>query len=159
MQLLLRTGRAVVRYQINDAAQTFLSYSTGYKSGGFDSLEPATSDNPLEPEETTNYEWGIKGDFFNRRLVTEFALYYMEIDGRQRSVYSKPPGQANATPIVINGDQLSRAQRDRDGPGCRAASGISRSVCVARLGHRRSQAGACASSAGRCLPGSAKRGR
>jgi iron complex outermembrane receptor protein len=99
------TGRAVVRYQINDVAQTFLSYSTGYKSGGFDSLEPSTSDNPLDPEESTNYEWGIKGDFFNRRLITELAVYYMELDGRQRSVYSKPPGQANATPILINGDQ------------------------------------------------------
>lgn len=99
------TGRAVVRFQINDAAQTFLSYSTGYKSGGFDSLEPATSDHPIDPEESTNYEWGIKGDFFKRRLVTEFSLFYMELDGRQRSVYSKPPGQANATPIVINGDQ------------------------------------------------------
>ena len=99
------TGRAVVRYQISDAAQTFFTYSTGYKSGGFDSLEPETSDNPLDPEESTNYEWGIKGDFFNRRLVTELSLYYMELDGRQRSVYSKPPGQSNATPIVINGDQ------------------------------------------------------
>ncbi|MCP4045044.1 MAG: TonB-dependent receptor [Gammaproteobacteria bacterium] len=99
------TGRAVVRYQINDAAQTFFTYSTGYKSGGFDSLEPSTSDNPLDPEESTNYEWGLKGDFFNRRLVTEFSAFYMELDGRQRGVYSKPPDQSNATPIVINGDQ------------------------------------------------------
>lgn len=99
------TGRAVVRYQINDAAQTFFTYSTGYKSGGFDSLEPETSDNPIDPEEVTNYEWGIKGDFFKQRLVTELSVFYMQIDGRQRSVYSKPPGQSNATPIVINGDQ------------------------------------------------------
>lgn len=99
------TGRAVVSYQIGDSAQTFFSYSTGYKSGGYDSLEPITSDMPIDPEESTNYEWGIKGDFFNRRLVTELSVYYTELDNRQRSVYSKPPGQNNATPIVINGDQ------------------------------------------------------
>jgi iron complex outermembrane receptor protein len=99
------TGRAVVNYQINDAALTFLSYSTGYKSGAFDSLDPSTSDNPLKPEESTNYEWGIKGNFFANHLSTEFSLFYMELDGRQRTVDTKPPGTPQAVPRVINGDQ------------------------------------------------------
>jgi iron complex outermembrane recepter protein len=99
------TGRAVVNYQINDDALTFLSYSTGYKSGAFDSLDPSTSDNPLKPEESTNYEWGVKGMFFESHLSTEFSLFYMELDGRQRTVDTKPPGTPQAVPRVINGDQ------------------------------------------------------
>ncbi len=99
------TGRAVVNYQINDNALTFLSYSTGYKSGAFDSLDPSTSDNPLQPEESTNYEWGIKGNFFENHLSTEFSMFYMQLDGRQRTVDTKPPGTPQAVPRVINGDQ------------------------------------------------------
>ena len=99
------TGRAVVNYQINDNALTFLSYSTGYKSGAFDSLDPSTSDNPLQPEESTNYEWGVKGMFFESHLSTEFSVFYMELDGRQRTVDTKPPGTPQAVPRVINGDQ------------------------------------------------------
>ena len=99
------TGRLVAQYQINDHAMTFLSFSTGYKSGGFDSLDLSTADSPIEPEESTNYEWGIKGDFFNRSLRTQLSVFYMELDNRQRSVETRPPGQSQAIPTVINGDQ------------------------------------------------------
>jgi len=99
------TGRAVINYQINDDALTYLSYSTGYKSGGFDSLDVTTSDNPLRPEESENIEWAIKGDFFNQRLRTQLSLFQLNIDGRQRTVDTKPPEQPQAIPTVINGDQ------------------------------------------------------
>jgi iron complex outermembrane receptor protein len=99
------TGRAVVNYQINDEVLTFLSYSTGYKSGAFDSLDPRTSDNPLQPEESENLEWGIKGTLFGSRLATELSVFNMNLDGRQRTVDSKPPEQAQAVPKVITGDQ------------------------------------------------------
>lgn len=99
------TGRAVVDYQINNNSLTYLSYSTGYKSGAFDSLDVTTSDDPLAPEESANTEWGIKGSFFESHLATEFSLFYMTLDGRQRTVDTKPPGQNNAIPTVISGDQ------------------------------------------------------
>jgi iron complex outermembrane receptor protein len=99
------TGRAVLNYQINDEILTFLSYSTGYRSGAYDSLNPTTSDNPLPPAESTNYEWGVKGGLFNGRLATEFSLFYLELENRQRTVDSKPPGQPQAVPRVITGDQ------------------------------------------------------
>lgn len=99
------TGRAVVNYQIHDNALTYLSYSTGYKSGGYDSLDVTTSDNPLRPEESENIEWGLKGDFFGQRLRTQLSVFKLEIEGRQRSVETKPPGQPQAIPTVINGDQ------------------------------------------------------
>jgi len=99
------TGRFVLNYAISDSALTFLSYSTGYKSGGYDSLDVTTSDNPLRPEESENLELGIKGDFFSDRLRVQAGLFDMTIDGRQRTVDTLPPGQPNAIPRVITGDQ------------------------------------------------------
>lgn len=99
------TGRLVAQCQISDPLMTYLSYSTGYKSGGFDTLDIETALTPIEPEESTMYEWGIKGDLFDGTLRAQVAVFRLEIDNRQRSVESRPPGQSAAIPKVINGEQ------------------------------------------------------
>lgn len=99
------TGRAVARYQVTDNAQVFASYSTGYKSGGYDSLDVSTSDNPLRPEESENIEIGLKGDFADNRLRVQLSVFDMTIDGRQRTVDSRPPGQLSPIPTINVGDQ------------------------------------------------------
>ncbi len=100
------TGRAVAQYQLSEDAMTFLSYSTGYTSGGFDSFVLNSSVVPLEPEEVTNIEWGIKGDFFDNKLRTQFSYFDMEFENRQKSVISADPsipGFSAAT--IISGDE------------------------------------------------------
>lgn len=99
------TGRLVANYQMTEEAMTYLSYSTGYKSGGFDSLNPGSGQAPLEPEEVVNIELGIKGDFFDKHLRTQIALFYMEIEDRQESIESQQPGTGAAVPTVINTDE------------------------------------------------------
>jgi outer membrane receptor protein involved in Fe transport len=99
------SGRAVARYQVTESAQLFASYSTGYIAGGFDSLNVSTSDNPLRPQESENMEIGLKGDFANDRLRLQLALFSMDIEGRQRTVDSRPPGTPNPIPTVNIGDQ------------------------------------------------------
>lgn len=98
------TGRLVLNYQISEGAMTFLSYSTGYKSGGFDSLNPGSGEAPLAPEEVTNYELGVKGDFLSTRIRTQLALFQMTVDNRQESIESQQPGSGAAVPTVINTD-------------------------------------------------------
>ncbi|WOX04313.1 TonB-dependent receptor [Microbulbifer pacificus] len=98
------TGRVVGQYHFTDDAMAYLSYSTGYKSGGFDSLNLLTADNPIEPEEVDNIELGIKGDLLEN-LRVQLSYFDMTVDNRQRSVESKRPESANALPTVINGDQ------------------------------------------------------
>ncbi|SHF21078.1 TonB-dependent Receptor Plug Domain [Microbulbifer donghaiensis] len=98
------TGRLVGQYHFSESAMAFLSYSTGYKSGGFDSLNLLTADTPIEPEEVDNIELGVKGDLLDN-LRLQVSYFDMTVDNRQRSVESKPPGSANALPRVINGDQ------------------------------------------------------
>ncbi|WP_281555959.1 TonB-dependent receptor [Thalassomonas sp. RHCl1] len=96
------TGRLVTSYQLSDDHMVFASYSTGYKSGGFDSLTP--SETSFEPEDTTNYELGYKGILFNA-LVANVSVYYLELDNLQNTVDSKQPGSPQAVPTIINEDR------------------------------------------------------
>jgi iron complex outermembrane receptor protein len=101
------SGRAVARYQFTDSASAFLSYSTGYKSGGYDSLSVETSEFPLRPEESENIELGIKGDFFSDRLRLQLAVFSMDIEGRQRTIDQRPPGAPNPLPLINLGDETT----------------------------------------------------
>ncbi|WP_206484172.1 TonB-dependent receptor [Thalassotalea sp. G2M2-11] len=96
------TGRLVSSYQLDDDQMIFASYSTGYKSGGFDSLTP--SKQPFEPEETTNYEIGYKAVLWDQ-VVANVSGYYLELDNLQHPISSKTPDSLQAVPTIINEDR------------------------------------------------------
>ncbi len=98
------TGRAVVQYQLTEGLMSYLSYSTGYKSGGFDSLTISTADAPLDPEESNMVELGLKGDLIDGRVRMQLAVFRLEVDGRQTTVESRQPGEVNSFPTVLNID-------------------------------------------------------
>ena len=98
------TGRLVATYRLSEQLIAYGSVSTGYKAGGFDSLAIKTSLEPLQPENSEQYEIGLKGDLFDGRLQVQLAVFDLTVDGRQRSVETRPPGQENAIPTVINVD-------------------------------------------------------
>ncbi|WP_299941730.1 TonB-dependent receptor [uncultured Microbulbifer sp.] len=98
------TGRVVANYKLTEDIITFASYSTGYKSGGFDSLNVTTALLPLDPEVVTNFELGIKGDFFDNRLRVQASAYNMSVEGAQNVVQSQPPEASVAAPRLINTD-------------------------------------------------------
>ncbi|WP_086931760.1 TonB-dependent receptor [Agarilytica rhodophyticola] len=102
------TGRLVANYFFSDDIMTFVSYSTGYKSGGFDTLDVRSAQFPIEPEEVTNYEIGLKGDFFNKQLRSQLSFYQFDIEGLQRTVNSREPGETAAIFRVINSDTESK---------------------------------------------------
>ncbi len=84
------TGRLVADWQFIDNAMTYLSYATGYKSGGYDGqVFSAYVTGPFEPEEMTSIELGIKGDFFGDTLRLEGSLFNQELDGQQTSTETK----------------------------------------------------------------------
>ena len=64
-----------------DSSLIYLTYSKGFKSGGFEmkGLEIAQ----FEPEEVENYELGIKIDALEQRLRLNTAFYYMNYDDIQ----------------------------------------------------------------------------
>jgi iron complex outermembrane receptor protein len=98
------TGRLVATFRLSEQLIAYGSASTGYKAGGFDSLAIKTSQEPLQPENSEQYELGLKGDLFDQKLQIQLALFDLSVDGRQRSVETRPPGQDNAIPTVINVD-------------------------------------------------------
>src|SRR5690606_6704976 len=98
------TGRAVTRYNLDENSMLYLSYSTGYKSGGYDSLDPRSAFTPFAPEEVANTELGYKADLWDKVRV-QLVAFNMDLTNRQRSVNSKEPGSGVAVPLVINGDQ------------------------------------------------------
>ena len=65
----------------------FVSFSTGYKSGGFDSgggvVPRDASTRVFDSEEATNLELGFKGRFFDGRFETSVTLYRMELSDFQ----------------------------------------------------------------------------
>lgn len=98
------TGRLVTNYQFDKNQMIFASYSTGYKSGGFDSLTPidqSAGQSGFEPEDSENLEIGYKAILWDS-VVANISYYQAELDNFQRSVQSRPPGNANAVPSIIN---------------------------------------------------------
>lgn len=96
------TGRLVTSYQVTDTDMLFASFSTGYKSGGFDSLVPNSQ--AFKPEDTQNIEIGYKG-IINNQLVANVSAYYLQLDNLQKTVDSKAPGSSQAIPTIINEDR------------------------------------------------------
>lgn len=64
-----------------DSTLLYLTYSKGFKSGGFEMKGLEISQ--FEPENVTNYEIGLKVDAFDQRLRFNTALYYMDYDDIQ----------------------------------------------------------------------------
>lgn len=106
------TGRLVLNWAFADNAMTFLSYATGYKSGGFDGqVFSGWADGAYDPEEMTSIEWGLKGDFFDSTLRAELAVFYQQLEGQQDSTDTRDCASATdcsndpvAQPTIITRD-------------------------------------------------------
>ena len=68
--------RASLNYALNDAANVYATISRGFKSGG---VQPGSSvtGNSYAPETLWNYEVGFKGEFLDRRVQLNSAIFFM----------------------------------------------------------------------------------
>ena len=73
---------------------TYVSVAKGYKAGGFNSTFEADEDQTYNPESSLNYELGIKSTWFNRRLIANASLFY--IDWKNQQVYQTVPSGQGA---------------------------------------------------------------
>lgn len=101
------TGRLVADWEFSDNAMTYLSFGTGYKSGGWDGQQFSSyATGPFDPEDMTNIELGLKGDFFDASLRLEVALFHHELDGKQTQRTTKEsPDDPTAAPTVVSSDE------------------------------------------------------
>lgn len=77
------SGRLVFDYQFENA-MAFASVSTGFKSGGFNTLNFGPEiDTSYDEEEVINYEVGMKGQFIDNTLQLNVSGFFYEYDNLQ----------------------------------------------------------------------------
>jgi len=81
------TPRASLSYDFDDDTTGYVSIGQGFKSGGWDmrgdaALVPQTVDG-YQPETVTNYELGLKGRFWDRRVSYSSAVFYADYQDQQ----------------------------------------------------------------------------
>lgn len=87
------TPSLTVQYHIDPDVQTYAKVARGYRSGGFNdqSANGVNFAKGYKPETMTSVELGMKGDFFDKRLRANLAVF--------RSKYSDQQ-------VNVSGDQL-----------------------------------------------------
>lgn len=73
--------KATLTYRFSPEALAYATYSTGFRSGGFNA--PGVSIPVFLPEELTNYEIGFKTSWLNRRLIVNGAAFFAEDENFQ----------------------------------------------------------------------------
>lgn len=92
--------RFLVQWQPNADVSLYASYSTGFKSGGFQGQAPtgAAASTPFDPETAKNLELGLKGYFFDRRLSANLAIFDTKYEDMQVRQNATRPGET--IPII-----------------------------------------------------------
>lgn len=82
-----------VDYQFTDSVLGYVSIAQGFKSGGFPAAPSRAADfQPIEPEEATSYEIGVKADVFEDRLRLNVTAYFMDYQDLQVQRFGVDPG-------------------------------------------------------------------
>ena len=79
------TPMARFSYHLNDDVMTYLSWTQGYRSGGFPNRPAANlqATRAFEEEYVTQWEAGIKSSFWDNRLQLNASAYYSDLDDQQ----------------------------------------------------------------------------
>jgi iron complex outermembrane receptor protein len=101
-------------WQVEDNVLLYAKTSRGFRAGGTNQRSnPAL---PYAPETVTDYEVGVKSDWFDRRLRGNLAAYHSDYKNIQRSVYVNNSNSfvteiQNAASAKINGAELEVTAR------------------------------------------------
>ena len=106
------TPRISATYEFSPDLTAYVSYSRGFKSGGFDPRGDAvftpTTIGGFEPETVNAYEAGLKGSLFNRRLTYAAAVF--QNDYQDQQVTSQIPAPGNAAGVQSFVDNLGSSK-------------------------------------------------
>lgn len=103
------TPKAGIRWQPTDALQLYFTFTKGFRGGGYGLRNsPGVLPGPYDPERVTAYEFGLKSEWFDRRLRLNLALYRNNYDDLQRVVqdFSLVQRTLNAATARIQGAEL-----------------------------------------------------
>ncbi len=102
------TPRISISWQPHDMLHLYSSYSTGFRSGGFDPRgdygDPKVREG-FSPETLDAYEIGLKTAYFNGALTSNFAVFHSDY----RKIQIKEENLTNAAKANISGAELEVA--------------------------------------------------
>lgn len=100
-------GSASYRFARN--GQIYATVAKGWKAGGFNRF-PSTRGAvlPYDSETSINYEIGLKSGWFNNRLTTNLALFYIDIEDQQLLTVTPDPNGVPVTTIANAGKSRSK---------------------------------------------------
>ena len=85
------TPMANLAYQLNDEVMAYLTWSKGFRSGGYNGRPQArllvSSMQPFNPEKVSSWEAGMKGTFLDRRLSVNLAVFNMDYTDMQMTSF------------------------------------------------------------------------
>lgn len=95
-------------WDATDATRLYGTYSTGFKSGGFDARANSPIYFEFEDEKATTFEVGAKSTLFNGATELSVALYRTEYDNLQSSQFDGKLGftVGNVKETVVQGAEL-----------------------------------------------------
>jgi iron complex outermembrane receptor protein len=110
------TPAITLNYHITSDVLAYASYRRGFKSGGFQTVLPATAAiaaTPFEPEKVDAYEIGLKSSWWHDRVVLNAALFRSDITNQQILRITGTAAQTidNAGATRTDGIDLSLALR------------------------------------------------
>ncbi len=74
-------------FRLNENVLLYGSYSEGFRSGGFNGRNYTDADiGPFDPEFVEQFEFGMKGDFFDRRVRLNLAAFTSDYDDKQEEI-------------------------------------------------------------------------
>ncbi len=104
------SGNLILAWDVNESLNTYISYSRGYKAGGFNLDRAAGFANPsytFDPEFIDNYEIGFKSRFWEGRSQLNIALFYQDVQDFQTTLFDGIRfNLANAGDMDIYGVEL-----------------------------------------------------
>jgi iron complex outermembrane receptor protein len=100
-----------MQYHITPDMMAYVSFSKGFKSGGWTTRLSAPIATPdlarFNPEYDKTYELGLKSTWFDRRLLANIAVFYSKYSNIQLNVQEGPsPVYQNAGDATIKGGEI-----------------------------------------------------
>ena len=99
------TYRIVADYKPADGQMWYLSYATGFLSGGFSETCATVSRCAYDPETNKNLELGFKADLLDNTLRLNLAAFITKYDNLQRAVvaaYRSADGSSQQETVTVN---------------------------------------------------------
>lgn len=116
---------ATLTFQATPDVMAYARVASGYKAGGFNAR---SVNDGYDPENVTNYELGIKSEFFDRRMRFNGSVFYSDLKGKQITQFVAGTGGAasqtiNAGRVAFKGVEAELQALPFDGLQLNAAVG------------------------------------